>query len=108
MVDWFRKKSGGGDHFRSIPVKQINNGKTFPHADNQESARLRVPGRLLRVSGSEGRIFPHPHHSKTQFLRFSSQGIQYQYNRLTFGYSLAPRTFQDVWRRLYSPYTKEE
>ena len=28
-----------------------------------------------------------------QFLRFSFQGIQYQYNRLPFGYSLAPRTF---------------
>ncbi|KAI3360259.1 hypothetical protein L3Q82_014572 [Scortum barcoo] len=28
-----------------------------------------------------------------RFLRFSFQGIQYQYNRLPFGYSLAPRTF---------------
>lgn len=32
-----------------------------------------------------------PKHRK--FLRFSFQGIQYQYNRLPFGYSLAPRTF---------------
>ncbi|XP_053289751.1 LOW QUALITY PROTEIN: uncharacterized protein LOC128450365 [Pleuronectes platessa] len=28
-----------------------------------------------------------------RYLRFSFQGIQYQYNRLPFGYSLAPRTF---------------
>ncbi|KAK5881766.1 hypothetical protein CesoFtcFv8_022528 [Champsocephalus esox] len=32
-----------------------------------------------------------PKHRK--FLRFSFQGISYQYNRLSFGYSLAPRTF---------------
>ena len=32
-----------------------------------------------------------PKHRK--FLRFSFQEIQYQYNRLPFGYSLAPRTF---------------
>ena len=28
-----------------------------------------------------------------RYLRFSFQGVQYQYNRLPFGYSLAPRTF---------------
>ncbi|KAK5883800.1 hypothetical protein CesoFtcFv8_020091 [Champsocephalus esox] len=32
-----------------------------------------------------------PKHRK--FLRFSFQGIAYQFNRLPFGYSLAPRTF---------------
>jgi len=32
-----------------------------------------------------------PKHRK--FLRFSFQGISYQYNSLPFGYSLAPRTF---------------
>ena len=32
-----------------------------------------------------------PRHRK--FLRFSFRGVQYQYNRLPFGYSLAPRTF---------------
>ncbi|XP_033996615.1 LOW QUALITY PROTEIN: uncharacterized protein LOC117490940 [Trematomus bernacchii] len=32
-----------------------------------------------------------PKHRK--YLRFSFQGISYQYNRLPFGYSLAPRTF---------------
>ncbi|XP_033980402.1 uncharacterized protein LOC117477766 [Trematomus bernacchii] len=32
-----------------------------------------------------------PKHRK--FLRFSFQGISYQFNRLPFGYSLAPRTF---------------
>ncbi|KAF0027618.1 hypothetical protein F2P81_020359 [Scophthalmus maximus] len=32
-----------------------------------------------------------PRHRK--FLRFSFRGVQFQYNRLPFGYSLAPRTF---------------
>ena len=42
-----------------------------------------------------------------QFLRFSFQGIQYQYNRLPFGYSLAPRTFSKCVETALQPLHKK-
>ncbi|KAI3374587.1 hypothetical protein L3Q82_021162 [Scortum barcoo] len=38
-----------------------------------------------------------------RFLRFSFQGIQYQYNRLPFRYSLAPRTFSRCVETVLEP-----
>lgn len=42
-----------------------------------------------------------PRHRK--FLCFSFQGVQYQYNLLPFGFSLAPHTFSKCMERAVEP-----
>ncbi|KAF0046150.1 hypothetical protein F2P81_002679 [Scophthalmus maximus] len=47
-----------------------------------------------------------PRHRK--FLRFSFRGVQFQYNRLPFRYSLAPRTFSKCVETALEPFAAGE
>uniref|UniRef100_A0A8C6PQJ6 ribonuclease H n=1 Tax=Nothobranchius furzeri TaxID=105023 RepID=A0A8C6PQJ6_NOTFU len=77
-------------HFRMLTMRQVleyvRSGDWFTSTDLKD-AYFHIP--VI------------PRHRK--FLHFSFRGVQYQFNRLPFGYSLAPRTFSKCLETALQP-----
>ncbi len=79
---------------RSGSLQQIYSEEALPRTCNKACSGVCAPGDWFTSISLKDAYFHVPIIPKhRKFLRFSFNGVQFQYNRLPFGYSLASRTF---------------
>lgn len=87
-----KEDRGVKTQFGSVSFKQVHCLQNVSHANHQAVAGTALAGRLTTIDLNDTYFHVEVAPKLRKFLHFAFRWVAYEYNRLQFGYSLAPRT----------------